>query len=145
MKILLAIDSSTASQHVINTAATRPWPSGTVFCVMSVVDMGRWEGLPALIEDAKHEAQSVVKCATETLTQSGHEVFSEVQLGLPKKAIPEYAKQWGADLRDGGLARSERVDAISFWAVLPRPSFVRPPVRLRSYGPVPFSHHPRKG
>ena len=98
MKILLAIDSSTASQLIVTTAATRPWPSGTVFRVMSVVDMGRWEGLPTLVEDAKHEALSLVKRATDELTQSGHEVFSEVQLGLPKKAIPEYAKQWGADL-----------------------------------------------
>jgi len=111
MKILLAIDSSTASQRVVTTVATRPWPSGTVFCVLTVVDVGRWEGLPTLIEDAKHEAQSLVKRATDKLTHSGHEVFSEVQMGSPKKAIPEYAKQWGADLvmvgahGQGALAR----------------------------------------
>jgi nucleotide-binding universal stress UspA family protein len=93
MKVLLAIDSSQTS-HVVDAAAARLWPSGTVFCVMSVADMGRLAGLPALI----HEAQSVVKRATDKLTQSGHEVLSEIQLGLPKNAIPEYAKQWGADL-----------------------------------------------
>jgi nucleotide-binding universal stress UspA family protein len=98
MKILLAIDSSPASQLVATTAATRPWPLGTLFCVMTVVDIDRWEGLPALLEDAKHEAQSLAKRAADTLTQSGHEVFSEIQLGLPKKAIPDYATQWGADL-----------------------------------------------
>jgi len=99
MKILLAIDGSTASQYVVNTAAVRPWPSGTVFCVFSGVDdVGRWEGLPELVEDAKHEAQSLVKGAADALTQSGHEVFSEIPLGSPKRTIPEYAKQWGADL-----------------------------------------------
>ncbi len=98
MKILLAIDSSTESEFVITTAATRPWPCGAVFCVMSVVDMGRWEGLPALIEDARHGAQSVVKCATDKLAHSGHDAFAEVKVGFPKVAIPEYAKQWGADL-----------------------------------------------
>ena len=98
MKVLLAIDSSTASQLVVTTAATRPWPSGTVFCVMSVMDMGRWEGLPVLVEDAKHEAQSLVTHAMNKLTQSGQDTFSEVQSGLPKKAIPEYAGQWRADL-----------------------------------------------
>jgi nucleotide-binding universal stress UspA family protein len=60
--------------------------------------MGRWEGLPALIEDARHGAQSVVKSATEKLTHSGYEAFAEVKVGFPKVAIPEYAKQWGADL-----------------------------------------------
>ena len=98
MKILLAIDSSTASQYVVNTAAIRPWPSGTAFCVFTVVDMGLWERMPALIEDAKREAQFLLKGTAEKLTQSGHEVSSEIELGLPKKAIPEYAKQWPADL-----------------------------------------------
>ncbi|HEV2315939.1 MAG TPA: hypothetical protein VGR94_11585 [Candidatus Acidoferrales bacterium] len=44
MKILLAIDSSSASQNVIVEAATRRWPSGTRFCVLHIVDvlgMGR--------------------------------------------------------------------------------------------------------
>ena len=98
MKILLAIDSSTPSQYVVNAAAIRPWPPGTVFCVLSVVDMRLWDGLPELVEDAKREARFLVKGAAETLTQSGHEVFSEIQLGIPKKAISEYAKQWAADL-----------------------------------------------
>jgi len=98
MKILLAIDSSTASQYVVKMAATRPWPSGTVFCVVSVVDMRQWEGMPAVIEDDEHQAHLLVKGALDALAQSGHEVSSEVHLGFPKKAIPEYAKQWAADL-----------------------------------------------
>jgi nucleotide-binding universal stress UspA family protein len=98
MKVLLAIDSSTASQHVVDRAATRPWPSGTAFCVMSVVDVGRLERPPILVEETIHEAQSLVKSATAKLTQTGHKVFSEVHLGFPRKAIPEYAKEWSADL-----------------------------------------------
>jgi len=98
MKILLAIDSSSVSRNVVQEAATRPWPLGTTFSVISIVDMGRWEGLPALIEDAKREAQRLVDWAADQLTACGHEVFREMQLGLPKKAIPEFARQWGADL-----------------------------------------------
>jgi nucleotide-binding universal stress UspA family protein len=98
MKILLAIDSSSTSEHVIHEAATRPWPLGATFGVISIVDMGKWEGLPALIEDAKCGAKRVVDGAADKLTQGGHDVFREIQLGLPKKAIPEFAKQWGADL-----------------------------------------------
>jgi len=98
MKVLLALDSSTASETVINEVASRPWHLGTVFCVMTVVDTGRWEGLPALIEDAKRGAQTLVATAAGKLIQSGQEAFSEIQLGLPKIAIPQCAKQWGADL-----------------------------------------------
>jgi nucleotide-binding universal stress UspA family protein len=98
MKILLAIDSSSTSQNVIQAAAARPWPFSTTFGVISIVDMGRWEGLPTLIEDARHEAERLVDGAEDRLTQCGHEVFKEIQLGLPKKAIPEFARQWRADL-----------------------------------------------
>lgn len=98
MRVLLAIDSSVASQTVIDEAVSLPWQPGTVFCVMTVVDMGRWEGLPELIEDAKHEAENLLTNATAKLRESGCEILSEVQTGLPKKAIPEFARQWESDL-----------------------------------------------
>lgn len=98
MRVLLAIDSSAASQTVIEEAASLPWQPGTVFCVLTVVDVGRWEGLPALVEDAKHQAQILLTRTTAKVRESGCEVFSEVQTGLPKKAIPEFARQWEADL-----------------------------------------------
>ncbi len=96
MKVLLAIDS--CDSRVVQEATSRPWPSGTLFCIMSVVDLRHWEGLPELIEDAKYTAQSVAKCATEKLTKSGRRAFSETTVGFPKVAIPSYAKEWGADL-----------------------------------------------
>lgn len=106
MRVLLAIDSSAASQTVIKEAASRPWPSGAVFCVMNVVDMSSWEGMPTLVEDAKREAEKLVASAAEmlvtsaasTLSQSEHEVFSEIQLGTPKTAIQDFAAKWKANL-----------------------------------------------
>ena len=98
MKVLLALDSSPASQHVVNAAINRPWPSGTTFCVISVVDVGRWERHPGLVEDAKLQIQPLVKHATEKLTRQGHTAFSEVLAGFPRKAIPGYAKRWEANL-----------------------------------------------
>ena len=97
MKVLLAIDTSKTS-HVVQMAASRPWPADTMFCVISVIDMRHWEGLPALIEDAKHEAESVVKRATNELAKTGHRVFSEIREGSPKEIITGQAKQWSADL-----------------------------------------------
>ncbi len=96
MKVLLAIDR--CDSLVISEATNRPWPSGTLFCVMSVVDLRHWAGLPQLIEDAKHTAESLATCATEKLKKSGCSAFSETTLGIPKVAIPAYAKEWGADL-----------------------------------------------
>ncbi len=98
MRVLLAIDPSTGSQQVVNEAATRPWPTGTTICVLSMVDMGRWEGLPTLIEDEKHAARVLVETAAEKLERPGVKVFSDSQLGYPKKAIPDFAREWKADL-----------------------------------------------
>jgi nucleotide-binding universal stress UspA family protein len=96
MKVLLAIDS--CDSQVINEATSRPWPSGTLFCVMSVVDLRHWEGLPQLIQDAKYTVESRVKCAVNKLTKSGHKAFAETTVGYPKEAITTYAKEWGAEL-----------------------------------------------
>jgi nucleotide-binding universal stress UspA family protein len=96
MNVLLAVDSS--HSHVVEAAASRPWPSGTKFFLVSVVDMRHWEGLPALIEDARHEAQSTIKKATERLKQAGCSVTSEIPEGNPKELILAHAQKSNADL-----------------------------------------------
>jgi len=106
MKVLVAVDSSGASQYVIAEAVARPWPTGTVLCVQCVLDMWILDEMPELIEDAKREAKLLVTAATSELSRSGHEVTSEIQAGIPKKAIPEYAREWGADLIMVGSRRS---------------------------------------
>jgi nucleotide-binding universal stress UspA family protein len=83
---------------VVNEAAARLWPTGTAICVLSIVDMGRWEGLPTLTEGAKDTARALVETTAEQLDRPGLEVFSDIQLGYPKKAIPEFAREWKADL-----------------------------------------------
>ena len=98
MRVLLAIDPSSGSQQVVSEVAARPWPTGTQICVLSVVDMGSWEGLPALIDDAKDAAKSLVQTAAEKLDHPALEVFSDIQLGYPKKVIPDVAREWKADL-----------------------------------------------
>jgi nucleotide-binding universal stress UspA family protein len=97
MKVLIAIDSF-SKLHVVDAVLSRHWPEGTAFCVISVVDLRYWEGLPMLIEDAKREAAHVAKAAVDKLSKSGHAVFSEIPVGSPKEAIPDYARRWGADL-----------------------------------------------
>jgi hypothetical protein len=75
MKVLIAIDSSPASQRVLEEIAARPWPSNTAFCIVSAVEVGRFSEVPALIADAKRESEQLVKagaakllCAKQTAT-----------------------------------------------------------------------------
>lgn len=97
MKLLLAIDSSSASQHVIAEAAARPWPSGTRFCVLHIVDvLGMGRSL-AMIDEEKRYGQTLVAAAAEKLVRAGHETNTDVLVGFPRKAVVQYAKEWGAD------------------------------------------------
>lgn len=98
MKVLIAVDSSPASERVLEEAGARPWPKGTTFSVVSVVDIQLFARFPVLIEDAKREGARVVNAGAEKLSRSGHKALSEVIVGFPRKAISEYAEEWHADL-----------------------------------------------
>jgi hypothetical protein len=61
MEVLIAIDSSPASQLVLEEVAARTWPSNTAFCIVSAAEAGRFSELPALVADAKRECEQLVK------------------------------------------------------------------------------------
>lgn len=98
MKVLVAIDSSPASQRILEEAAARPWPKDTAFCIASAVDVGRFAELPTLIDDAKREGEQVLKAGAALLARASHIATTEVLLGSPRKVISAYASEWGADL-----------------------------------------------
>lgn len=98
MKVVVAIDSSSSAQTVLDSVLHRPWPTDTTFCVLSIVNIQRFERIPALIEDATREAEQLVKAAAKKLTSAGYEAFPMTSPGNPRREISCYAKEWGADL-----------------------------------------------
>ena len=144
MKVLIAIDSSSASHQVLDEAAVRPWPEGTTFCVANVVDVQRFARLPALLEDAKSAGEGVVKGGVEKLVRSGHRAYSEVIVGYPRSALSEYAKQWHADLIMAGSHSHSAIGRFLLGSVaqgiLRTASCSVEIVRSASGGPLPSSH-----
>ena len=98
MKVLIAVDSSPASQRVLEEAAARPWPKETVFCIASAIDVTQFVELTVLVEDAKRESAQVLKAGAEVLARAGLIATTEVLLGSPRKVISAYASEWEADL-----------------------------------------------
>src|SRR5579864_938437 len=98
MKVVIAIDSSSASALVLEEAASHPWPEGTLFSVIHVVDLQRFGKLQGLLPQARQEAERIVDAGVQTLSRSKHEVISQVITGFPRRAVSEYAKEWHADL-----------------------------------------------
>src|SRR5579871_1490857 len=98
MKVVVAIDRSPSAETVLQVAASRPWPANTTFCVLNVVDVQRFERLPALIEDAEREGIGIAESGARRMSASGYEAFPHTSLGSPRADITCYAKEWGADL-----------------------------------------------
>jgi nucleotide-binding universal stress UspA family protein len=144
MKVLVAIDCSPASERALNEAAVRPWPEGTTFSVVNVVDLHRFARLPALIEDAKREADGLVKAGSEKLARTGHNALSEVIMGFPRRAISEYAKEWNADLIMAGSHGHSAIGRFLLGSVAQGILRTAPCsveiVRSAPSGPAPSSH-----
>ena len=98
MKVVVAIDSSPSAQTILDSVLHRPWPIKTTFCVLSIVNIQRFERIPALIEDATREAEQLVKIGANKLVSAGYEAFPMTSPGNPRREISCYAKEWGADL-----------------------------------------------
>jgi nucleotide-binding universal stress UspA family protein len=98
VKVLIGIDSSPSSERVLEAALARPWPPETTFCVLNIVDLQGFSRLPALIEEARREGEHLVDAGAKRFCGSGHQAFTKLLLGYPRREISDYAKEWGADL-----------------------------------------------
>lgn len=97
MKLLIATDLTPGSQKMIEVVSNRPWPASSEACVLHVVDESPFPLDADLLEMAREGAESAIKSIGERLGKSGLKVRTEVLLGHPRSAVPEYAKKWGAD------------------------------------------------
>lgn len=97
MKILLAIDSSDASQDVLAEAVSRPWPANTEFRILHVVDISGMGRFAALLDEEKRVGEDLVRTAAEKFNGSRRRVTTESLVGFPRMAITDYAKAWKAD------------------------------------------------
>lgn len=115
MKILLATDDSDCSVGAAHSVASRPWPDGTVFKVLSVEELTLPDGqmassslasiypqslLEELISHARNRAESAAKTATQILERAEIKVEAtgKLPIGEPRAHILDSAKAWGADM-----------------------------------------------
>jgi nucleotide-binding universal stress UspA family protein len=109
--VLLALDNSEHSKHLVEHALLLPWPQGTRFQCLHVVpevtvdvlldpDSGFAPKLAEFYNDVLSiEKQWVVSVADKINQTFGQDVASAyVALGDPRKLILEHALSWPADL-----------------------------------------------
>jgi nucleotide-binding universal stress UspA family protein len=110
MKILIALDESSYSQAALHSVLARPWPEGSLFKVLSVVEpfhpeYAGWQTVytPVAVEAQKSIQSSSVKLVEESekalaAAFGAENVSGEVTEGYIKDRILDEAKNWRADL-----------------------------------------------
>lgn len=109
LKILLATDGSECSTAAARSIAERPWPGGTTFRILSVVEpSASWLRPPYFSQEMMEEvrgkdmqrAQEAVSSAEAIFCEAGIAASSTlaVPTATPKELILSEAAEWGADL-----------------------------------------------
>ena len=98
MKILIASDGSSSSELIFQEAASRPWPAGSEFTVVTAVDPFFFTRAPLLLQEAKERTAQTLREQARPLEAAGWPVRTEVTLDSPRHALPAIASSIGADL-----------------------------------------------
>jgi nucleotide-binding universal stress UspA family protein len=98
MKLLLAVDASSASQTAISEVAARPWPAGSRVEVLTVIETCEPWTLSEIVQEVQSVSEKLVADAVNQLRAHGLQASAAVAQGDPKTVILEHAAKLGADL-----------------------------------------------
>lgn len=98
MRVLIALDAGPDCGEVVNAAAQRPWPAGTKFLLLHVLDPFPFAKAPISLQRAKDAAEAQLQNLCGELASRGWDVKREVILGHPRHEISKTAKVWNSNL-----------------------------------------------
>ncbi|MCA1577409.1 MAG: universal stress protein [Acidobacteria bacterium] len=106
MKLLIAVDSTTSAEVLVDAVGIRPWPEGTTAHVLSVIaDMDVPEevwreqgyGAGAVRQEMEMRGERITPIA-KRLEEVGISAEVIVARGDARHLIPFYARKWSSDL-----------------------------------------------
>lgn len=107
MKLLLAVDTVTTLDLLLNFIEARSWPTGTEAAVLSVVEddtlpIETWRaegyGIGAVHREMQRRGEQISSPAIERLRASGIPARVTIMRGDPAFLIPFAARKWSSDL-----------------------------------------------
>jgi nucleotide-binding universal stress UspA family protein len=107
MKVLIAVDSITTLDMLLDEISARSWPAGTEARVLSIVDDGdvplkTWRdegyGASAVRREMNRRGEQISLLAVERLRKIGISAQVVIMRGDPAFLIPFAARKWPADL-----------------------------------------------
>jgi nucleotide-binding universal stress UspA family protein len=97
MKILIALDATPPCSKIVEEVVNRPWPSGSVFFLLHVLDPFRFVKAPISLQRARDAAHVVLKNLKQDFVDAGWKTETDVVLGRPRSGILKSATSWKAD------------------------------------------------
>jgi nucleotide-binding universal stress UspA family protein len=98
MRVLIALNVTAQCTDLVNEAASRPWPAGTEFLLLHVLDPYPFAKTPISLKRAKDAAAVRLDNAAHSLVGAGWKTETDVILGMPRRAVSQIAASWKADL-----------------------------------------------
>jgi nucleotide-binding universal stress UspA family protein len=102
MKVLIAIDGTPVSEAAMRAAIDRPWPGGSEFKILTVVEPPIIHGSVMILNRFSSEghemAEKEITKAIYLLASLDRIVTHTVREGIADEEIVKEAKEWGADL-----------------------------------------------
>jgi nucleotide-binding universal stress UspA family protein len=98
MRVVLAHNGISPCGEVVKSAAARPWPSDSSFCLLNALDPYPFVRAPLLLERAKAKVRENLDRSAGCLQNLGGTVTTEIVLGSPRRGISAFAGDWQADL-----------------------------------------------
>jgi nucleotide-binding universal stress UspA family protein len=95
---MIALDATPECVEIVRAARSRPWPKGSRFILLHVLDPFPFAKAPISLGHAKQSVQRQLKSAAQILKEAGWETESAVVLGRPRRLIWQEAESWKADL-----------------------------------------------
>ncbi len=107
MRVVLALNGISPCGEVVKAAAARPWPSGSSFCLLNVLDPYPFVRAPLLLERAKAHVRENLERQAGRLLNVGGTVTTEIVWAVPaggSMLLPEIGRliwSWLAQTNSG--------------------------------------------
>ena len=98
MRVLIALDATPQCTEIVQQAANRPWPNGSRFLLLHVLDPFPFSKMPISLNRAKDAAAKQLETAAQALIKAGWKTETDVMLGRARQHVSKAAAAWRADL-----------------------------------------------
>lgn len=98
MRVLIALDATPQCGEIVREAARRPWPAGSRFLLLHILDPFPFAKMPISLERARDQAAKQLEDVAQVMVRAGWKVEKTVLLGRARQQVSKYAAAWKADL-----------------------------------------------